>query len=183
MMRMVKNPQLQFGQIDIADIEIDLKSRDDIPHILLGLQHIYTEPKLHDEVFEILKKVTPKRRGRDLNDEERNQPADSSKGRPGMEQWTILVLGVLRLGINTDYDRVHELANQHQTVRKMLGHGDWCDDKQYSLQSLKENLRLFTPEILDEINQAVIRAGHTLVKKSPNSGSSGKCDLPILMQG
>ena len=118
MMRMVKNPQLQFGQIDIADIEIDLKSRDDIPHILLGLQHIYTEPKLHDEVFEILKKVTPKRRGRDLNDEERNQPADSSKGRPGMEQWTILVLGVLRVGFNTDYDRVHELANQHQTVRK-----------------------------------------------------------------
>ncbi len=169
-MRVVQNPQRQFGQVDIADIKIDLKSRDDIPHILLGLKHIYTEPKLHDEVFDILKKIRPKRRGKDLDKEERDQPADITKGRPGMEQWTILVLGVLRLGLNTDYDRVHELANQHQTVRKILGHGDWSDEKQYSLQSLKENLRLFTPEILDEINQAVIRSGHTLVKKSPNSG-------------
>ncbi len=29
-----------------------------------------------------------------------------------MDQWKILVLGVLRLGLNTDYDRIHELANQ-----------------------------------------------------------------------
>jgi hypothetical protein len=28
-----------------------------------------------------------------------------------MEQWGILVLGTLRLGLNTDYDRIHELAN------------------------------------------------------------------------
>jgi len=28
-------------------------------------------------------------------------------GRPGMEQWKILVLGVLRLGLNADYDRIH----------------------------------------------------------------------------
>jgi len=31
-----------------------------------------------------------------------------------MEQWKILVLGVLRLGLNADYDRIHELANQHK---------------------------------------------------------------------
>jgi hypothetical protein len=30
-----------------------------------------------------------------------------------MEQWKILVLGVLRLGLGTDYDRIQELANQH----------------------------------------------------------------------
>ncbi len=39
-MRNVKSPQMQIGQIDIADIEIDITSRDDIPMILLGLQHI-----------------------------------------------------------------------------------------------------------------------------------------------
>jgi transposase, IS5 family len=176
-MRVVKNPQRQFGQVDIADIKINLKSRDDIPHILLGLQYIYTESKLHDEVFDILKKITPKRRGKDLDEEERYQLADVTKGRPGMEQWTILVLGVLRLGLNTDYDRIHELANQHQTIRTMLGHGDWSDEKQYSLQSLKENLRLFTPEILDEVNQAVIRSGHTLVKKAQILGKPSSINL------
>ena len=38
---------------------------------------------------------------------------------------------------------------------------------EYSLQTIKDNLMLFTPEILDEINQIVVQAGHALVKKSP----------------
>jgi hypothetical protein len=33
--------QRTIGEIDIADIKIDVRSRDDIPLILLGLQHIY----------------------------------------------------------------------------------------------------------------------------------------------
>ena len=47
----------------------------------------------------------------------------------------------------------------------MLGHGDWADDTQYNLQTLKDNLRLFTPELLDRINQEVVSAGHPLIKK------------------
>ena len=57
----------------------------------------------------------------------------------------------LRLGLNADYDRVQELANQHRLVRQMLGPnhtmGDWADTHRYSLQTLKDNLRLFTPLI------------------------------------
>ncbi len=70
-----------------------------------------------------------------------------------MEQWKILALGMLRLGLNTDYDRVHELANHHDNIRQMLGHGGWEDKTTYSRQTIKGNLCLFTPEILDEINQ------------------------------
>jgi hypothetical protein len=93
-----------------------------------------------------------------------------------MAQWKILVLGALRLGLNADHDRIQELANQHATIRQMLGHGDWADDSQYSLQTIQENLRLFTPEILDRINQEVVRAGHRLVKKSPDEGLAIRCD-------
>ena len=39
-MRDVISPQIQFGQIDIPNIDIDVTSRDDIPVILLGSQHI-----------------------------------------------------------------------------------------------------------------------------------------------
>jgi IS5 family transposase len=169
-MRIVKSPQLQIGQVDITGIKLDLKSRDDIPHILLGLQHIYSNEPLREEVFKILEQVKPTRSGKELTEEQRDQTVDSNKGRPGMEQWTILVLGALRLGLNTDYDRIHELANQHQTIRQMLGHSDWCDETTYHLQTIKDNLRLFTPEILDQINQVVVKAGHALVKKSPNGG-------------
>lgn len=169
-MRTVQNPQMSFGQVDIADIQINLKSRDDIPQLLLGLQHIYTTPELRERVFALLEQIIPTRSGAGLSEAERNQPADPNRGRPGMEQWKILVLGVLRLGLNTDYDRIHELANHHNTIRQMLGHSDWCDDTEYSLQRIKDNLRLFTPELFDQINQEVVRAGHILVKKKPSAG-------------
>ena len=84
-----------------------------------------------------------------------------------MAQWTILVLGVLRLGLNADYDRdIHELANQYATLRLMLGHGDWSDPSRYELQTIKDNLMLFTPEILGRINREVVRAGHMALTKA-----------------
>ena len=146
-MRQVINPQLQFGEQDIGAIELDPKSRDDIPQLLRGLQHIYTIPALRARVFAILAEVIPAGV---------HGQADANTGRPGMEQWKILVLGVLRLGLNADYDRVHELANEHKTIRQMLGHSGWADgeDDRYQLQTIKDNLRLFTPEFLDRINHA-----------------------------
>ena len=157
-MRQIIDPQLQFGEQDIGAIELDPKSRDDIPQLLRGLQYIYTTPDLRARVFAILAEVIPAGV---------NGQADANTGRPGMEQWKILVLGVLRLGLNADYDRVHELANEHKTIRQMLGHSGWADGEadRYQLQTIKDNLRLFTPEILDRINQEVVAAGHRLVKK------------------
>jgi hypothetical protein len=48
-----------IGQIGIADIQIDVSSRDDIPGTVLGLQHIYTTLPLRDAVFKILEEVAP----------------------------------------------------------------------------------------------------------------------------
>ena len=164
-MRIVHPPQMSIGQINIADIKIDLRSRDDIPKILLGLQHIYTTPSLRETVFKILEEVVPFQDGDD-----ENVPASTDKGRPGMDQWTILVFAVLRLGLNADFDRIHELANQHRTIREMLGHGMFDEDKGYSLSSIRDNVQLLTPEIMDRINQEVVRAGHNIVgqKKAKN---------------
>jgi len=171
-MRTVHDPQMKFGEVDIAAIELDPKSRDDIPPILSGLQYIYSTVELRSAVFKILARVIPSRNSPGLTNEQRHQKADSRLGRPGMEQWKILVLGTLRLSLNTDYDRVHELANHHDTIRQMLGHGGWEDKTTYNLQTIKDNLCLFTPEILDEINQLVVKAGHKLVKNVPKDGPS-----------
>ncbi len=86
-------------------------------------------------------------------------------GRPGMELWNILVMGTLRLNLNCDYDRLLELVNQHKTIRQMLGHGLVDDDETYSLQTIRDNVQKFTPQVLDEINQIVVRAGQSLKKK------------------
>ena len=157
-MRQVIDPQLQFGEQDISAIKLDPRSRDDIPRILRGLQYIYTTAEVRERVFAILAEMLPPRA-----DDEGTVSADT--GRPGMAQWKILVLGTLRLGLNADFDRILELANEHSTLRRMLGHGEWADETRYNLQTLKDNLQLFTPEILDRINQEVVAAGHQLLKK------------------
>ncbi len=83
-MRKVIENQLKIGQTDIASIVIDLRCRDEIPQVLLGLQYIYRNREVREQVYEILKGITPKEVAAD-------------KGRPGMDLWKILVLGLLRL--------------------------------------------------------------------------------------
>ena len=160
-MRKAIEPQIQFGQVDISKIEFDLRSRDEIPKLLMGLQYIYCTPEIRAEVFEILEEMVPKGTAAD-------------KGRPGMLLWKIFVLGTLRLNCNWDYDKVKEMADHHDTLRMMLGHSRWEDEYRYPLQTIKDNVSLFTPQILDKINQIVVQAGHNLVKK--NEKLKGRCD-------
>jgi len=152
-MRTTHTPQPQLGELGIADIRINPRSRDDIPQLLRGLQYLYTDHKLRAELFKILEKLTP-------------STVDPLLGRPGMLGWQILVMGTLRLNLNCDYDRLQELVNHHRIIRQMLGHGLCDDEKEYNLQTLKDNVRLFTPDILDEINQVVVNAGLKLKKKN-----------------
>ena len=162
-MRVVKNPQMQFGETDISKIKFDPKSRDDIPKILKGLQHIYLNNSIREKVFFLLeKKVAPN--------------VNKNNGRPGMELWKIFVMGILRLDLNIDYDRLHHLVNYDALIRQMLGHGDFDNGGNYELKTIKANVSLLTPELLDEINQIVVEAGHLLIKKKENVLLRGRCD-------
>ena len=161
-MRVVQNEQMTVGEVDISKMKFDLKSRDDIPKILRGLQHLYVDTALRKAIFELLERqIAPK--------------VSKSNGRPGMALWTILVCGVIRLDLNCDYDRLHELVNQHNTIREMLGHGAF-GDVYYPFQTLKDNVSLLTPELLDQINQLIVNAGHALVKKKDVEALRGRCD-------
>lgn len=163
--------QRTLGEVDIADITIDVRSRDDIPLVLLGLQHIYRTPELRQKIFAIIKDILP-----EPVVDGKAKPVSAELGCPGMNQWTILVLGSLRLCLNADFDRLHELANQHRTLRLMLGIAEW-DEKTFSLQTLKDNLDLFTPELLARVNQAVVESGYALLgKKNCPAPATGRCD-------
>jgi hypothetical protein len=160
-MRVVQNTQMHIGEVDVSRVVLDPKSRDDIPQILRGLQHLYRDASLRAKLFQLLEsEIAPK--------------IDKRIGRPGMTLWSIFVCGVIRLDLNADYDRLHELVNQHITIRQMLGHGLF-DPTSYHYQTLKDNVTLFTPELLDKINQIVVAAGHELVKKE-GEVLRGRCD-------
>lgn len=165
-MRQIKQPQMCIGETDIGSIQFDLNSRDDIPQILRGLQEIYRNEDIFKEVSLHLEQVMP-------------EETDKNNGRPGMDIWNIFVLGTLRLNLNSDYDRIMELANEHKTLRQMLGHDLFDDDKRYGLQTIKDNVRLLTPEILDSINQIVVGLGHELAGVA-DAPLTARCDSFVL---
>ena len=162
-MRKIIDMQMKIGETAIASIKFDPKSRDEIPKLLRGLQAIYCNREVRELVFEALTELIP-------------QHVDIKNGRPGMELWKILVLGALRLTCNWDYDKLHEIANNHMTLRQMLGHGRMDASYKYELQTLKDNISLFTPEILDKINQIVVKYGHRIAGKKKDENLTGSCD-------
>ncbi|MFT5317555.1 MAG: hypothetical protein ACI8RA_000804 [Chlamydiales bacterium] len=150
-MRQSLEQQMVFGEVDISKVQISTKSRDDIPQVLLGLQHIYQKQSLRDQVF------------KELHDHV-GKSKNTKTGRPGMDLWHVFVLGTLRLTINCDYDRLVELANNHQTLRQILGHSPF-NEEEYQLQTVKDNVRILTQEILNKINTLVVNAAHAFFKK------------------
>ena len=162
-MRQTRKSQLALGEARIEDIKLDHKSRDDIPAVLLGLQHLYSHEETREKLFSLL--------------EEHILPGTNRNvGRPGMELWRILVMGVLKQGLGCDFDRVHELVNQHRTVREFLGHGAFSQDDTYELQTIIDNVYLLTPELLSEIGRLVVESGHAVARKKPGEPLRGRCD-------
>ena len=68
--------------------------------ILTALQHIYARPTLRDSLLDAV--------AQDVNG-----VSSADCGRPGMQYWSILVLGAVRLGCNLNYDRLQNLAEEH----------------------------------------------------------------------
>ena len=98
-------PDLQLTPIE--KIRLPLKSRDELPPILAGLQWVWMHPTLKAEIFALL--------------EAKILAGKKATGRTGMDLWQILVLGVVRLGLDADWDRLEHVANYDALVRQMLG--------------------------------------------------------------
>ena len=143
--------QLELGTTPIEEIEIPTKSRDELPPVLRALQYIYIKPEINEKVFKIIEK----RINRYKN------------GRPGLTLWEILVLGAVRLTLDVNYDRLEHIANYDSIVRELLGvkSTGFQKLKKYSLTSLKENVSKIDDEILEEINEVVVKQGHRIKKK------------------
>ena len=165
-MRKIIESQMEFWGVAIESIEFDLKSRDEITKLLIGIQSIYCDKKTRIEAFAILNELTPK-------------DVDCNNGRKGMDLWKIFVLGMLKLNADIDFDKLHELANNHKNIRLMLGHSSLDWDHLYALQTIRDNIALFTPEILDKLNQVFIPYGHKIVGKKAEEGLNLSCDSAV----
>ncbi len=145
----------------IADIDIDTNSRDDIPKVLLGLKYLYLHYKHHivDRLYlDLAKRVK------------------LDTGRLGMELWRAFVLCTLRVNLNWDFDRLHNMMNRHADIRALLGH-ELSDPYQYKLQTVKDNYQLFSCEVINEISTLIVNIGHDVLKKNDSElNINTRCD-------
>ena len=165
-MRKVIDSQLKLGQVPIAEIKINPKDRDDIPAVLAGLQALYMDAPVRKKIFEILEAhLCPE--------------VDHTRGRPGMNLWCILVLGVLKQALDIDFDRLRNLAAEHRSLRQMLGYTECMEEMEYSLQTIIDNVSLLSEEVLREINEVVVRCGHKRLKHQPEDSLEGRADSAV----
>lgn len=147
--------QLHLGQPPIEKVKIPLKMRDELPPVLAALQWIYATPEINEQIFELLEKKL--------------LVGKKKTGRPGMNLWHILVLGLVRLSLGCDYDRLEYLAHFDKLMRQIMGldanfSGEFC--KGFHQKTISENVCHIDEALLAQINEIVAKAGRDLIKKN-----------------
>ncbi len=158
--------QLTLGQTAIEKIDIPTGSRDELPPVLAGLRWIFITPEVNEEVFELLEAVIISE--------------NNHTGRPGMSLWQILVLGVVRLALDCDYDRLEHVANYDGLVRELMGVSAFGGADQFHHKTLSENVCHIDAELLDRINQIVVKHGREIFKKNAAEKIAVKTDSYVL---
>ncbi len=142
---------MELSEVRIEDIQINRRSRYAIPALLLGLQHLYGDGETRARLFALL-------------DEHMHVGVDRTVGRPGMEMWRILVMGVVMQGLGCGVEHLHELVNEHRTLRRFLGHEAFSDER-YEYQTVVDNVCLMRPELLARVGQMMVESGHVVARK------------------
>ena len=135
-------PDLQLTPIE--KLRLPLKSRDELPPILAGLQWLWMHPTLKADFVALL--------------EAKILAGKKATGRTGMDLWPILVLGVVRLGLDADWDRMEYIAHYETLVRQMLGVPamPWGEeDKMFGHQTLRDNVALLDDQLQRQINARI----------------------------
>src|SRR5580658_2496652 len=147
-------PEERLDCLPISDVKLNLECRDEIIPILRALQHLYADDSLRRELLALV--------GKDVNGN-----TSRKHGRRGMNYWEITVLAAARLGCDLDYDKLQDLAENHRSLRRIMGIGDWqAEDVDFDWRRIEDNLNKLRPETLKKINDLIVRAGHELEPKA-----------------
>ena len=151
------------------EVQVPTHTRDELPPVLATLQWIFCTPQINQEIFALLEQAISKNK--------------KATGRPGMDLWHVLVLAVVRLTLDCDYDRLAHVANYERLVRQIMGISTWLDNPgqiQFHAKTICDNTKLLSDTLLAQMNQVVIQHGHHLVKKKEDEKLAVKSDTYVL---
>lgn len=150
--------------LPITAVRINERSRDAHEKIAMGLSSIYENKVCLSDILTIM--------------EERIE--SKTTGRNGMNCWQIFVLGMFRLGLNISYDRLLGYVHNCHLTRTLLGiESSGFTQKRivFGYQTILDNVRLFTPDMLQRINDRIAAyAMKDIFKMKPGSA---KCLSPV----
>src|SRR5271154_554704 len=143
-----RNYQKQTTPIDC--VVFQLHCRHELIPILVALQFIYSRTEVCQELLQLIQQDV-------------NKSTKASRGRTGLSYWEILVFAAVRLGCNLNYDALQDLAENHRTLRLILGVADDPltpgQSAPYLWQRLRDNLCYLQPATLETINQHIVSLG------------------------
>lgn len=145
--------QLILGQLPIDEAEITVKNATALDELLAALKEIYCNKEYNEKIFSILEKHLTK--------------IKKDTGRQGMNLWVIFVLSQVRLCLNTSYAMLHNLANNHRSMREVMGiERDYGYERiKLEYQNIYDNVNLLSNELVKEINVVILEFGHKEVFK------------------
>jgi IS5 family transposase len=152
-MRKRFEPQLILGQLPINETPIPRKTRDSVAALVVALRELYITPEWNEKIFTIL--------------EDKIIGNKKQTGRPGMNLWQIFVLAQVRLCMNTNYDRLHMIANYDSLIRQLMGveTAFGYDKVQFEYQTILDNVSLLDDETVKRLNNVIVEFGHGVFKK------------------
>jgi len=159
-MRKPFSKQRQLDCPTVPNVKLNLKCRDEIVPVLYGLQHIYSQPQMRDEILDLV--------ARDVNENSR-----SDRGRKGLDYWHIVVLASIRLGCGLDYDKLQNLAEEHRAMRQTMGIGSWQEHVDFDWRRIRDNVCLLKPETIEKISHCIVDEAYQL---EPNAAKKQRAD-------
>lgn len=166
-MRKRFDAQIRIGSEQIADIYINPKCRDEMPALMRAMKEIYLNAEISAMIYQIL--------------EDKICKGKKKTGRQGMNLWMIFVLAQTRLCLNTNYDRLHYLANNDKLLREMMGIYDGVGDNyEIDYQRIIDNISLLDDATLRKINDVIVDFGHGVFKKKETEALRVKTDTFVV---
>ncbi|HKJ78402.1 MAG TPA: ISNCY family transposase [Prolixibacteraceae bacterium] len=145
--------QFSIGHRLIEETPINAKRTGKLEELIAAMKAIYCHPEYNQKIFNVL---------------ESHLTRDKKQtGRKGMDLWCIFVLSQVRLCLNTSYEWIHNLANNHLSIRWLMGIETEYGFKrvEFSYQNIYDNVTLISDEMVKEINAIVLEFGHGEVFK------------------
>ncbi len=157
--------QLSIEQIPIEKTIINPKSKNALDELLVALKEIYCNKEYNKHIFSLL--------------EEYLVANKKKTGRNGMNLWSVFVLSQVRLCLNLSYNDLHNQANNHKTLRLLMGvEREFGYERiEFSYQNIYDNVTMLSNELIQELNKVILTFGHAEVfKKKENTALRLKTD-------